>query len=239
MLLAAIAVLAIKGGAMSASFFNARRLVRWVVMLGLGGVLAVAGINVWILRSSKTSIFMRPEETPENDVALVLGTSRVAGDGLSSNPFFYGRLDAAAKLYQAGKTKHFLLSGDNGHAGYDEPTWMRDGLLKRGVPAAAITLDYAGFRTFDSVVRAKTVFGLKRFTIVTDDFHLPRAVFLAQSQGLEVVGCRSESVPWKWSKKTRLREIGSRVKAWIDVSVLGTKPKFEGPPVEIRIGAAH
>jgi SanA protein len=215
---------------------------RWagrVLGLGVLGLLVVAGANAWVLAQGRGRIFTSPATTPVNDVALVLGTSRVAGDRVSPNLFFNGRLNAAAALYRAGRVKHLLLSGGNSHTGYDEPTWMRDELVKRGVPAAAMTLDYAGFRTLDSMARAKAVFGLNRCTIVTDDFHLPRALFLARAQGLEAIGCSSVPVPWKWSKKTRLREIASRTVACLDVYVLHTAPHFYGPRVDLPIGAAQ
>jgi SanA protein len=207
-----------------------------VVELGILGVLVIAGANGWILTRVSDRIFKSAATTPVNDVALVLGTSRVAADGVSANPFFHGRLDAAAELYRMGKVKHLLLSGDNSRTGYDEPAWMRDELVKRGVPNSAMTLDYAGFRTLDSMARANLVFGLSRCTIVTDDFHLARALFLAQAEGVEAVGCQSVPVPWKRSMKTRIREFASRTIACLDVYVLHTKPHFCGPSVELRIG---
>ena len=108
--------------------------------------------------------------------------------------------------------RHLLVSGDHGRDSYDEPTWMCDALVARGVPRSAITLDYAGFRTLDSMARAQAVFGLHRFTIVTDDFHQARSIFLARSLGLEVVGFPSERVPYWWSKKVRTRELASRTR---------------------------
>ena len=147
-------------------------------------------------------------------------------------------MDAAARLFREGKVKHLLVSGDNRRSDYDEPTDMQAALVARGVPESAITLDYAGFRTLDSMARAKRVFGLNRVTIVTDDFHLARAVFLARAHGLEAVGFSSAAVPFKWSKKTRVREVAARVQAWLDIYVLATKPRFYGPPVEIRVAAS-
>jgi SanA protein len=212
-----------------------RRWARRFLELGILAGLVAAGANAWILSRAGDRIFTSPAAAPANDVALVLGTSRLAGDHVSQNPFFYGRLDAAAELYRTGKAKHLLLSGDSSHAGYDEPAWMRDGLLKRGVPASAMTLDDAGFRTLDSVARARLVFGLSRLTIVTDDFHLPRALFLAQAQGLEAAGCQSAPVPWRWSVKTRIREFASRAVACLDVYVLHTAPHFWGPGVPLPV----
>jgi SanA protein len=194
-------------------------------------------VNWWILRSGQPRIFAKIEDTPAHEVALVLGTSRLAADGHSMNPFFAGRMDAAAALYHAGKVKHLLLSGDNGREGYDEPTWMRDALIQRQVPLEAITLDYAGFRTLDSVARAKVVFGLRQCLIVTDDFHIARSLFLAKAHDLDAQGFASGPVPWERSKKTRIREIASRAMAWLDIYLFRTKPKFYGPHVEIRFSA--
>jgi SanA protein len=202
-------------------------------LLALLGAAFVTGANCWVIHSTRDAIFTDLALLPKNDVALVLGTSRFNGDGRSPNPFFLGRMNTAARLYHEGKVRHLLVSGDNGHAGYDEPTWMRDALISRGVPRSAITLDYAGFRTLDSMARAKSVFGLQRFTIVTDDFHIARAVFLARSYGLDVVGFPSERVAYWWSKKVRTRELASRTVAFLEVYLLHTPPRYYGPPVKI------
>jgi SanA protein len=194
----------------------------------------VAGANWWILHRTHSRIFTSAEAVPANDVAIVLGTSPMI-QGRWVNLFFVGRMDTAAALYHAGKVKHLLVSGDNSRRTYDEPTAMRDALVERGVPVEAVTLDYAGFRTLDTMARAQAVFGLRRCTVVTDDFHMARSIYLAQAHGLEAVGCTSTPVSWQWSQKTRLREIASRTVAWLDVSLFHTRPKFYGPPVEIRI----
>lgn len=107
------------------------------------------------------------------------------------------------------------------------------------VPPAAMTLDYAGFRTLDSVVRAQKVFGQKRVTIITDDFHVARAVFLARHEGLDAVAFTSAKVSTLFSARTRIREVGARVKAALDVYVLHTRPHFFGEPVEIQIARAE
>jgi SanA protein len=221
----------------SFSFFKRRRFWLSLALSGILGFGLVGGANWWVLHSTRDAIFSDFSRLPVNDVALVLGTSRYNGDGVSANPFFLGRMSAAARLFHEGKVRHLLVSGDNGHAGYDEPTWMRDALMARGVPASAITLDYAGFRTLDSMARAKAVFGLRRFTIVTDDFHIARAVYLARSFDLDVVGFPSEPVAYWWSKKARTREIASRTVAFLEVSLHHTKPRYYGPPVKIEIAS--
>lgn len=216
-------------------FWKRARLAAGLVLLGGAGTLGLVGfVNWWLPRATAPHIIRNRAQLPNHEVALVLGTSPKLRSG-RPNPFFEGRMTTAAELYREGKVRHLLVSGDNGRRTYDEPTAMRDALIKRGVPAEAITLDFAGFRTLDSMARAKAVFGLQRFTIVTDDFHQPRAVFLARSLGLDVVGFPSQHVPFHWSKKTRSREIGSRVKACLDVYLLRTQPKLYGPPVTIRI----
>jgi len=219
--------------------FLSRRTFWLALILGTWLLLAfITGANYWVLHSTREAIITDPARLPVNDVALVLGTSRYNANG-SDNPFFRGRINTAAYLYHQGKVRHLLVSGDNGHNGYDEPTWMRDALMTRGVPGSAITLDYAGFRTLDSMARAKAVFGLHRFTIVTDDFHQARSIFLARSLGLEVVGFPSERVRYWWSKKVRTRELISRTVACLDVYVFHTRPKLYGPPVKIEITASR
>jgi SanA protein len=210
------------------------RLFLLLIVCGLGtaGVLAVT--NWWVLRGTKGRIVHRSKDLQVHDVGLVLGTAPKLRGGWK-NPFFEARMNAAAMLFREGKVRHLLVSGDNGSKGYDEPSAMRDALVDRGVPAKAVTLDYAGFRTLDSVERARTVFGLKKAVIITDDFHLPRSLFLARAKGLNAVGFRPQPVPWKWSKKTRTREVISRVKACLDIYVLRTKPRFGGPREEIRL----
>lgn len=221
------------------SFLAQRRFWLRIFLVALLAAALIAGANLWVLRSARSLIVTDLEKLPQNDVGLVLGTTRYDRDGSIGNPFFLGRMNTAAQLYHAGKVRHLLVSGDNSHNGYDEPTWMRDALIERGVPSSAITLDYAGFRTLDSMARAKTVFGLQRFTIVTDDFHMARSVFLARSYGLDVVGFPSERVRYWLSKKVRTRELASRTVACLEVYILHTKPRFYGPPVKIDLATAQ
>jgi SanA protein len=217
------------------SFLTRRRFRLWLWLLPLLLVCVVAAANWWVIHGASAAIVTDLARLPTNDVGLVLGTSRYNADGFSPNPFFKGRIDAAARLYHEGKLRHLLVSGERGEAGYDEPAWMRDALVAQGVPSSAITLDCAGFRTLDSMFRAKTVFGLLRFTIITDDFHEARSIFLARSLGLEVVGFPSERVGYWRSKKVRTRELASRTVACLDVYVLHSRPRSYGPPVKIDL----
>ena len=206
-----------------------RRLFRLSFILG---ALAFICGNLWIALRAHSRVFVNLEELPSNDVGLVLGTS-ARGPAGWENPFFANRIAAAAELYRAGKVKHLLLSGDNRRVDNDEPTDMRKALAKHGVPESATTLDYAGFRTLDSLARAKEVFGLTKLTIITDDFHVERALLLARHYGIDATAYPSKPVAFKWSKKTRLREVGARCKALLDLYVLRTKPHFLGAPVTV------
>ncbi len=192
-------------------------------------LLAIVACNCWLLSSNRARIFFASTEVPARTVALVLGTAPRVGPW--KNPFFENRMDAAAQLWRAGKVRHLLVSGDNSRHDYDEPTAMRDALIARGVPSRAITLDYAGFRTLDSLIRAREVFGLHDIIVVTDGWHQPRALFLAAAAGLDALGVSSADLPWSMSGKTRVREWLSRVKAVADVCILRTKPKFLGEPI--------
>ena len=215
-----------------------RRFATWFKWLMLLGLIVGGGANCWILETTRSRIFSDATTIPENEVGLVLGTARVVGGGKFTNPFFAGRIAAATELFRAGKVRHLLLSGDNHIAGYDEPSDMKAALLAENIPESALTLDYAGFRTLDSMARANRIFGLSRMTVITDDFHAPRAVALGRHFDIETVGYCPPPVPLKWSTKTRVREILARLRTALDLTVLQTKPHFLGEPEPIKAGAA-
>lgn len=205
-----------------------------VLSLLLTPVLIACLINLWVLQSTQARVFNQAGALPENDVGLVLGTAPLLGGGYV-NPHFKGRIEAAAYLYHERKVRHLLVSGDNHRRGYDEPTHMKEALLKLGVPESAITLDYAGLRTLDSIVRAKEVFGLHKLTVISDGFHVNRALFLSRHYGIDAVAYASQEVPFGLSANTRLREVGARIKAAMDIYLLNTQPRFLGEKVEINL----
>jgi SanA protein len=202
----------------------------------LGGLMLLgvvtAASNLWIVLRTKDQVFDSALLIPGRRVGLVLGTGRTTAGGWS-NPHFVNRVRAAAELYRAGKIERVLVSGDNHVKGYDEPTDMKDALIAAGVPEQAITSDYAGFRTLDSIVRAKKVFGLSQFTVVSERFHNYRALFIARRYGIHAVAFCAEDVPLRYSLKTKARECAARLKAVLDLYVLHTKPHFLGEPVTI------
>jgi SanA protein len=165
---------------------------------------------------------------PDVDVALVLGTAPIGPEG-GPNVYFVHRLDAAAALWKAGKVKYLIVSGSD-----VEPDAMRDGLIARGVPAAAIYRDPAGDRTWDSVLRARDVFGQKRLIIVSQRFHLSRALFLANHAGIEAWGFEARDVDSPYSVFTELRRFPSALRAFFDVWTEAPPPQA-APSVRIGI----
>ncbi|MEN8194411.1 MAG: ElyC/SanA/YdcF family protein [Bacteroidota bacterium] len=167
-----------------------------------------------------------------NKVGLVLGTSKLLSDG-RINLYFKYRISAVVELFNAKKIDFILVSGDNSKATYDEPSDFKNELIKYGIPENKIFLDYAGFRTLDSVVRAKEVFGLNEFTIISQKFHNERAIFLADNYSINAIGFNAKDVNGKNGIKTKIREYLARTKAYIDI-VIGVKPKFLGEKIEIK-----
>lgn len=190
--------------------------------------------NFWVEHSTHKQVFDSVEKVPFNEVGLVLGTAKYLRGGYR-NPYFYYRIAAAAQLYHAGKVKHLLVSGDNSLKSYNEPKQMQVALMDKGVPESAITLDYAGFRTLDSVVRCKAVFGQRRITIISQKFHNQRAVFIANRRGVIAVGYNAKDISLRLGLKTMVREYLARCKAILDIIILNKQPKFLGEKVIINI----
>jgi SanA protein len=186
-----------------------------------------------LLNNAEGKVFATTDSVPKEPVGLVLGAAATINGYV--NPFFAHRIDAAAALYKAGKVQKLLVSGDNGTVDYDEPTAMRDALVRRGVPEKDIVLDYAGFRTLDSIVRAHEIFGVDHCTIITDDFHLPRALYIAGERHLDAIGFQSEPVDRRLSPATYVRELGARSLTWVDMHITNRGPKFLGKKEPIRI----
>ncbi|MFN3839952.1 MAG: vancomycin high temperature exclusion protein [Cyclobacteriaceae bacterium] len=189
--------------------------------------LFLIGSNIWIIKSTEKNVFSDLEKLPEHRVALVLGTSHKLVGG-KPNPYFEKRMDTASDLYKKGKIDQFLLSGDNRTKFYNEPNTMRKALIERGVPSSAITLDYAGLRTLDSVVRSKEIFGQNQITIITQPFHSYRALFISNYYGIDAVAMVTEEPDPEWSVKVRVREYFARAKAVLDLYILKTTPRFLG-----------
>lgn len=199
----------------------------------LTGGLIILLINRSVNNVSEGKIFRDVNKIPANDVAVVLGTSRWLQNGYENNYFTY-RINAAAELYLNKKVKKILVSGDNGTTSYNEPYEMFDALVEKGVNPNDIVLDYAGFRTFDSMIRANKVFGLNNFIVVSQDWHCARAIYIAKANDITVTGYAAKD-PYI-SNKAQLREYPARVSAFLDCYILKTNPKYLGEPINVVAG---
>lgn len=211
-----------------------KKILKWTsFLLILFGILILSS-NYWIIKSTKKQLYTDVNLIPKNDVAILLGASKTLRNG-HENLFFKFRIEAAAELYKAGKIKHIIVSGDNHKKEYDEATDMRDALIAQGVPDSCITLDYAGFRTLDSMVRCLKVFGQKDVTVISQAFHNQRAVFIGNYYDMNVVAFNAKDVPDSFSLKVRIREYFAKFKAVLDLYVLHKQPHFLGEEVKISV----
>ena len=206
---------------------------KWIMIGGLSigaGVLIICALTLWAqmqVNSCADKVYSELQKVPVRQYALVPGTARIV-QGKFLNPYFQNRIDAAVKLYRTGKVKKILVSGDNSRADYNEPGDMKRALLECGIPEEDILQDFAGFRTLDSIVRARDVFQIPDCTVVSQHFHCKRAVYLAEGHGMtEVIGFAAEDVPVRFRVKRFFREPLACLKAWLDIHLLKTKPRFE------------
>ncbi|MCK8068017.1 ElyC/SanA/YdcF family protein [Cobetia sp. 1CM21F] len=199
-----------------------------LVGLLAAGAMTVVGLNLWVVMATHDRIATSPLTCQSREVGIVFGTSHgLVGGG--SNPHYQARLDTAAQLYRLRRVSNLLLSGDNRTRYYNEPMTMWRDLRARNVPQEFMTLDYAGFSTFDTLVRAHKVFGVDEAVLVTQPWHLPRALFIADALGLEAVGCPAISERQPPGLKLMLREWLARAATVGDLYLWGRKPRFLGP----------
>lgn len=211
---------------------NIRLAVRWGLIIALA-VLALVGLcNVIVIQSAKGRTYNDVEKIPYHKVGVVLGTVPKLSKG-NDNYYFTCRMKATADLYFAGKLSYIIASGDNHVKEYNEPECMRSALVALGVPDTVVFLDYAGFRTFDSMVRAKKVFGQDSITVISQHWHNQRAIYVARKQDMDIVGFDAkDAVVRKAYFKNHAREILAKVKAVLDVC-FGKQPHFLGEHVVI------
>lgn len=213
------------------------KVVKWLFLLGVAGILLSGSLIFYAdhaaSKAAEGKLYEDASDVPETNVALVFGCNK-SFQG-RKNLYFKYRIEAAVAVWNAGKVKCFIVSGDNHFHDYNEPQDIKDALVAEGVPEDKIVCDYAGLRTLDSVVRAKEIFGVEKIVLISQKFHNERAVYLAESVGLEVVGLNAKSVTGPAARKTDSREKLARVKMWLDVNVLKTTPKFLGQKEELPL----
>jgi SanA protein len=189
--------------------------------------------NLWVVVSTKGRIYTSTETIPADNVAIVLGTSRRLTSG-EANPYFNHRMEAAAQLYKSQKVKHIIASGDNRTRYYNEPQDMKNALVLLGVPDSCITLDYAGLRTLDSVVRGQKIFGQDKFIIVTQQFHSYRAVFISKYYGIDANALAASDISFRQALPVLVREFFARPKAIVDLYITKKGPHHLGEKEELR-----
>ena len=210
------------------------QLIKWVFILIFIGLLSGFLLDRYISYTSDRSIYTEIKELPQKKAALLLGTAKYVAKG-KKNYFYVYRIRAAVALWKAGKVKAIVVSGDNETKYYNETARMQKDLIKAGVPKKYIALDYAGFRTLDSVVRAEAVFDLEDYIIVSQKFHLERALFIAKAKGQKVIGFAAKDIAGtKAANKMMAREYLARIKAFLDVYLLHTEPKFYGKKEKVN-----
>jgi SanA protein len=195
-------------------------------------VLAIIFSNLIVNNNAKEKVFRSTDKISKNKVGLLLGTSKILMNG-QKNLYFIYRVNAAAKLFKSGKIEYILISGDNRTQKNNEPQDFKDELLKKGIPENKIFLDYAGFRTLDSVVRLKEIFGQNSVTMISQEFHNERAIYLAEHFGIKAIGFNAKDVTNRLGFKTQLREYLARVKVFVDI-IFKVQPKFLGEKIEVK-----
>ncbi len=201
-----------------------KRAIKLTVVLVFTGAMLVLASNWWVVRTTEGQIYFSIHELPANDVGLVLGTSKFVRTG-KENLFFRYRMEATARLWKEGKIKYLILSGNNDSEYYNEPADMQRSLVRLGIPASVMTLDYAGYRTFDSVVRCKDVFNQEKITIISQNFHNARALYIGNHEGIDAVAFAAQDVPDGYSLRTLIREYLARPYALLDVYMLRPQPE--------------
>lgn len=208
-----------------------RKLLYITLIIAIPCVISLIVCNQTIKKHTAAQIYSEVITIPQNKVGLLLGTSPKLKNG-NNNLYFDYRILAAVELYKAGKIKYILISGDNRREEYNEPEEMKKALMQKGVPEKSIYLDYAGFRTLDSVVRAKEVFGQNQLTIISQRFHNERAIYLAEKNGINAIGYNAKDVNAYAGLKTNIRELLARVKMFIDLAI-DKQPHFLGEKIII------
>ena len=201
------------------------------LLLGVAGILAAAGVSMAMIRQTEDRI-LPADSIPDGewDCVLVLGAG-VRPDG-SPSDMLYDRVQTGLAVYGNGAVSKLLMSGDHGQTHYDEVGCMLDLALEAGVPPEDVFLDHAGFSTYESVVRAREVFGADRMVIVTQKYHLHRALYIAEKLGVDAVGVSADLRPYAGQSMRDVREMIARVKDVLTVW-LGVAPAYLGEAIDL------
>lgn len=198
------------------------------------GLIAVVSVNYYVKSSTKKNIHHSLKRFPKNDVGIIFGAG-IRGDQPSK--YLKDRLDAGILLWKAKRINKILLSGDNGREEYDELTVMKNYCYTHGVDTTKIFIDYAGFDTYSTMYRAKHIFNIKKATLISQEYHLNRAIYIGQKLGIKSVGYSANKGEYSGYKYVCFREYGSVFKSFFDV-LRNREPHFLGNPIDIN-GASN
>ena len=201
-----------------------------IILLALA-IVAIFYCNKVIVKNAEGKLYADIQTIPYNKVGLLLGTSKYISKNYP-NPYYSYRIDAALQLFRAHKIRYIVVSGDNSTANYNEPKQMQSDLMKAGIDSANIYLDYAGFRTFDSIIRLKEIFGQDSATIISQPFHNERAIYIATRENIHAIGYNATDVSSSFGLRIQIREKFARVKVFLDY-LRGIQPKFLGKKIII------
>lgn len=206
-----------------------KKIILFFITLTAGILILLWYCNSTVAAAAENKLYTDVTAIPFNKTGLLLGTSKFVASG-KNNRYYEYRIQAAINLIRADKIKYLIISGDNGRKDYNEPDMMRADLIASGIDSSIIFLDYAGFRTFDSVKRLKEIFGQEAVTIISQQFHNERAIYIAKREGITAIGYNAPDVNSRQGFKTQLREKFARLKVFADYW-FGVKPKFSGDKI--------
>ncbi len=210
------------------------KMLKKVVILGLiiilSGVFTVMGVNFHV-KNTGSKYIMGQDKIPEADAVIVLG-AYVFPDGKPS-VMLKDRLDTGIDIYKKGKARKLVVTGDNGQVNYDEVNAMREYAQSKGIDRKDIFMDHAGFNTYDSMYRARDIFLINKAVIVTQEYHLKRALYIARKLGIEAYGVPADKRTYAYMRYYKNREIAARFKDFVQVNILKTKPKFLGDTIPV------
>ncbi|PCJ91968.1 MAG: protein SanA [Flavobacteriaceae bacterium] len=209
-----------------------RKYVYFILSIIAFFIILIGVCSYSITRNARGKTFSNTHHIKKNKVGLVLGTSKRISNG-QPNLYYQYRIEATIALFKAKKIDFVLVSGDNATKYYNEPSTFKKDLIEGGIPEDKIFLDYAGFRTLDSMVRAKEIFGLDSVTVISQKFHNERAIYLANKKGLVAIGFNAKAITGSTGRKMEIRESLARVKVFIDL-LFNIQPKFYGDKIEIK-----
>ncbi|MEO8239757.1 MAG: ElyC/SanA/YdcF family protein [Flavobacterium sp.] len=192
------------------------------------GLVAIVSVNVYVKSTTKNCIYHSLKRFPKNDVGIIFGAGI---NGNQPSKYLKDRLDAGILLYKAKRINKILLSGDNGRDEYDELTVMKNYCFRHGVDTTRIFIDYAGFDTYSTMYRAKHIFKIKRATLISQKYHLNRAIYIGQKMGIKSVGYSANKGEYRGYEYVTFREYLSIFKSFFDV-LRDRDPRFSGNPID-------